>query len=816
MMMSQLAINRYRLGLSLLCILSLAALYCIVYSARIESGDSLRLLDVATSIVRHGDYGRDESLWFVQPVIIPPDAVYPLALDETVEYLPVALISLLYRLGDILPQVGYIHIVWFMNIILTAFSGSVLFWLLLLYGYSERTAVITTGLYGTATIVLPYSKTLFRETPVMVFLLLTLFCLECCRRQQKIHGRILWGLAAGVMAVAAVLTKDSAVMAFPALLCVLLPMPRPIAEQRWLRYALALMIVLSFVALIIVVYVEPIFNLIEPILIQIGFATTYTRVALHTYLFSVGGSLWGTSPILLLALPGFWLLWQQRQARLIIGILLLMVGYAIGHALLTDVHWFGGLSWPSRFMVPVVPFVMLAVAPTIDRLFSLPIMANASTKQFIKRSPLFLAVASLLLYSLWIQFNAVALPWTHYIDLLPAGVTQEWSDGLNRLEYLRWVLLPPSWERLGFDFAWTRANVPGWVPFYGVLALIWAGVVGTCLYYGRFLRWLRFFISVTVLIFLIGLYASLRQLYEQDGLYYADKTALHDVLNILETETQPGDVLLLANETYSKFMLNYHRLSYPRVLTLPYQPGERASEKEPVLVEAHNPIDLLSGDRAFLTPNILDHVAMHHDRVWLLAHNSPYLPWAVRPVERFLGQQHYLLRVFETGDPTVRLLEYSLIAAPNPYDFVSPEILTDLQFGESIQLEGYTLPQGNRYQAGDVLPVSFYWRSNLPLDRDYVIAWFITRADYTQPPLQGQDTMPYAGFAPTTTWQPNMPVWDNHALRLPPDIAPGEYRLWVLMYFNDATGLQRLPVTGTETLEGTIGVLPGVITIAAP
>lgn len=821
MMSFPLAINRYRIGLSLLCILSLAALYLIVYSARIESGDSLRLLDVATSLVRHGDYGRDESLWFVQPAIIPPDMEYPLATQEAVEYFPVAVVSLFYRLGDMLPGIGYIQVVWLLNICLTALSGGVFFWLALVYGYSERTALIAAWVYGAATIVLPYSKTLFRETPVMFFLLLALFCLACLRRSCLWRGRLLWGMGAIFAAVAAFLMKDSAVMAFPALLCLILPLPKIISHQPILRYLGGVLLLFLVAALIVIVYNETIFNaLAQTLFMPLGISTTYIRPALHTYLFSVGGSLWGTSPVLLLALPGLWWLWRHKQMRLIGCVLLAVIGYAAGHALLTDIHWFGGLSWPSRFMVPVVPIIMVAVLPVIDSLFS-PQSPSTNEKisakqRAVLRGFAWLIFAILLVYSLWIQFNAVALPWTHYLDLLPEGVPLEWSDGLNRLEFLRWVLLPGSWQTLGFDFAWTRAGVAGWLLFYGIFAFVWAFAAGICVWLRAWAHGIGGFIAITGLMFLLGLYGSLRQLYENDGLYYAQKTALHDVLHILEAEAQPGDVLLLADETYSKFMLNYNRLTSPRVITLPYQPGERASEKAPVLVEADNPVDLLSGDRAWLTPNVLDHVAMKHDRVWLLAHNGPYLPWAVRPVERFLSQQHYLLRVFETGDPTVRLLEYSLIAAPNPYDFLSPEVLTDLQFGESLRLEGYTLPKGIYYQAGDVLPISFYWRADAPLERDYVVAWFVTRADGTAPPIQGRDTPPYDGFAPTTTWQPGLPVWDNHALRLPSDLTAGEYRLWVTVYFYGDAGVERLPVTGAETLEGTIGVLPSVITITTP
>jgi hypothetical protein len=69
----------------------------------------------------------------------------------------------------------------------------------------------------------------------------------------------------------------------------------------------------------------------------------------------------------------------------------------------------------------------------------------------------------------------------------------------------------------------------------------------------------------------------------------------------------------------------------------------------------------------------------------------------------------------------------------------------------------------------------------------------------------------------TTLWLPEIPIWDNRALYLPAVLAPGEYRLWVILYSFDSEGtLQRLPVSGGEVIEGTIGVLPTELTIASP
>jgi hypothetical protein len=51
-------------------------------------------------------------------------------------------------------------------------------------------------------------------------------------------------------------------------------------------------------------------------------------------------------------------------------------------------------------------------------------------------------------------------------------------------------------------------------------------------------------------------------------------------------------------------------------------------------------------------------------------------------------------------------------------------------------------------------------------------------------------------------------------MRLPADLPAGDYRLWVLWYRWQSDGTTvRLPVTGAETREDTIGVLPTHITI---
>jgi hypothetical protein len=186
----------------------------------------------------------------------------------------------------------------------------------------------------------------------------------------------------------------------------------------------------------------------------------------------------------------------------------------------------------------------------------------------------------------------------------------------------------------------------------------------------------------------------------------------------------------------------------------------------------------------------------------------------VRPVERFMAAHFYPIREIVT-DPHVRLIEYSTLPAPDLFTFRGPEHTIDLVYGESLHLLGYDLPLGTQYQPGDLLPISLYWMADAPLAEDYTVAWFLRTSEGAEV-AQGWDTAPGGGFAETSGWQVNAPVWDHRAMYLPEDLAAGEYRLWVVVYRVDLDGnVHNLPVSGHETVEDFIGVLPAVITIEA-
>lgn len=798
MTVEALAPNRVQPGLFILLVVITTALYAITFSARVESGDSLRLFDAASSLVHFNDLRRDESLWQEPPQVNFRSGQSPFVPYELNEPLAPIAASFFYRLGLALPETGLLHAVWLMNVIVLALCVGLFFVIARALHYSTMVAFL--GAIGLAfcTAFWPYSKTLFREPLVALFLLFVVYCFLQLRDRSPLH-LIVSLLVAGICLCLAILTKNAAAFALPAFF-VLLVLPEQIRSlpfQGQLRRIFDSLLLLAFAVTLFLAFVVNL-NTALPTSVQANLPRDieFFQVALHSYLFSSGGSIWGTSPILLFAIVGIWRLRQAERWREIAFTILLLLGYAAGHALLTGVHWFGGLSWPPRFLLPTVPFVMLLTLPTIEQLLS------AS----IHRAWRILALL-LVSYSAAIQIIAVTSFTDAYVGLLPAASNGllEWLPGLNNPQYLRWVLLPQSWSGLGFDVAWIRAGLPLWIVVFAALAVI-AFFLAQRPLRGQHPHRLSWLLPV-ILCFCLAL--GLRQLNAYDPLVWTGQPALASVKQILETTAQDGEPLFLADPTYDEFVMNSLRSRSVRPVVLGFQPGEAVSESEPARLTSAYPHSLLEP----YAPRVIDQLATQHNRIWVLAHTTPFLSWSIRPLERYMATYYYPLTTNETGDPTVRLLSYDTTPAPTPFAMRLPEHSTALQFGDHIQLQGFTLPNGPLYAKGDHVPITFFWKTEQSLAENYVMAWFVVKADNAHPPIQGHDSMPVAGFVPTATWQTGELIYDNRALQLPASLPSGEYRIWVAIY-PAGNSAERLTVSGPEVIDATLGVLPISLEIA--
>ncbi len=325
----------------------LSSVYLITYNARIESGDTRRFFDAVSSFADYGDFDLDQSAWAFPPQDFDPHLSYPLQ-SADVEPLQVILASPLYLLARAIPGIGLVQTVYLFNLLVSAAAGCVLFLYGLALGYQERTAALTVLAFGVGTAIFPYTKTFFREPLVLLALLICGLLIERLRAGGYRSLPLLIGVALAVVAL--MLAKASALLALPALLVIALP------DFRLTRRALLLIGLIGLLAAGVFV----VLNMLPSFSVRYDLArlfapdsASYLLPALQAYLLSVGGSVWGTSPILLLALPGV-ILWLRDPRRVTrwrypVAIGLLVGAFAVGYAGLNGIHWFGGLSWPRAF-----------------------------------------------------------------------------------------------------------------------------------------------------------------------------------------------------------------------------------------------------------------------------------------------------------------------------------------------------------------------------------------------------------------------------------------------------------------------------------
>jgi len=415
--------------------------------------------------------------------------------------------------------------------------------------------------------------------------------------------------------------------------------------------------------------------------------------------------------------------------------------------------------------------------------------------------------ALLMIYSLWVQLSGVTLDWLVYPGLLPpeAHGLLEWGGGLNDLRYLRWVLIPQQWRTIPLDMAWAVIHAEGFMVAFAALAT----AAGVALVRALRRKAGRFVLILPLLVIVIGGIGE-HVLYANDPHYLATDNTLTAMLPILETQTNPSDVILLSSPRYEPFFMASGKLFHAgRVISLPMQPGEQPSPEQQPLVRSDNPMLLLTTD----TIQLIYNLAATRDRLWLLSDGGPDLPWSVRPVERFMASHYYPIGSPTQTGPITRLIEYSTISAPDMFAFRDPDHPTDLAFNEHIRLVGYDQPEAKDYHAGGVLVLTTAWETDAALSENATIGLYLRDANGNA--VAQVDAQPGAGFYPTSQWQVGGMVWDNRAIQLPDNLPTGTYQLWIKLYnFNADGSVHDLPVTSGAKMDDSIGILPVKIQVS--
>jgi hypothetical protein len=182
-----------------------------------------------------------------------------------------------------------------------------------------------------------------------------------------------------------------------------------------------------------------------------------------------------------------------------------------------------------------------------------------------------------------------------------------------------------------------------------------------------------------------------------------------------------------------------------------------------------------------------------NERVWFVSDT-------IRLPIYFRGDWQAVLRTqFEPVWAGDNALVYRTRADRQPLP-TEPEVLVQSQLGDSIQLMGYTLNPNRLETPQAELTVTLFWRAIGRPAADYTV--FLHLRDGHNGIVAQGDSQPLNGAYPTSQWQPGETVIDPLTLALPPDLAPGRYRLMTGLYRLET--LARLPVRPDSTGENAV------------
>lgn len=366
------ASHHTRLHPALLVSALLLAIYLLTFNALPVSDDEQLFLVLSQSLAERGQFTA-EPLYGNARIAGSSLSVEPL--------LPL-LGALVYRLLPLLPT-GNVTGLMLINLYLGALTGGLLTWLARRLSAPPLAAAFLGLGYGLGTLAWPYALTFYRDPTAAFFVTLALVGLAetFTPPRRTVLGPALAGPALALLGLtAAALTKLSALLIVPPLL--LLYLLHTVHQPPHRRQLVA--VILGVPVAIALLYFS-----LGALTGQYRFTLAYLRDLLTLLdlrptlfrdliaaLFSPGKGLLLYSPAVLLTLaapftPTFrqrWPLWVAALAHLFLTLTLQILLYP-------DVWW--TVSWGTRFLLPVLPGLLLAALPTLDWLSTRPRLALA-------------------------------------------------------------------------------------------------------------------------------------------------------------------------------------------------------------------------------------------------------------------------------------------------------------------------------------------------------------------------------------------------------------------------------------------------------
>lgn len=810
-----------RAGTALLLACFLILTYFLFFSGTVVSGDERFIIDTIDSIATRGSLLLNQTVY-----------ERPLQTSDVEPAQPLV-VAPLYWLAYQIPWVGNVHTIYLFSPIVTALTAVMLFYLALLLGYDDRVALIAAMGFGLTTFAWPYAKTLFREPFTMLLVVLVVYSIEQWRRlfteQDKRHW--LWFTAMLGVLVVALSSKEAVWMLLPTFALLALPsgFAIKVSQRQLIVVAVTAIVVVAGLAF----FLTNLDNLLNTDTARYDLLEQAQKLperipeswgGFSGFLFSPGRSVWVYAPIVILSLASPWLLplTRWRESWLMLATLVL---YALVYAALRGPVWYGGVGWGPRYMLPILPLLIVATLPGIKALFRY----NKWTQ---------LALSLLLVIGFVIQFGGATVRLSDYYDYMqsqtgfaawqgPGLWTFRWSQAIGSLLYIPLAqpdvvwMLPPNPDYMGI------AMLLGGLVIIGSL-LIWLQRTDS---FDWRLIGIAPVLTVGVIVY------GLARMYD-DFRYNGHRQDLHEVRVLLEAEATEDNIIFLNSPSYVEFFMNYYK-GESVWYSLPLSPGEQYSCEQPAEAATGLLSEKLHPTAHEMIASPVSGALKIQAPVYFLGDRAPFAPCATRPVEEYISR--YLFPVSAADyEVDIRLVRFLPIFAPNrsgTIDKLNYSTRVDARFGNSILLERYRLayygtsPEEIGYlqhiSPGDMLGVTLVWSAEAPIPADYTVGLFLI--DENGQVVMQQDRTPVNGFAPTSSWDgfdrvgnsqrfveyPKMSgrTYDNYGFILPEDMPSGSYDLVLVLY--QWPSLERLPIqdnngslVGDQVTLTTINIAP--------
>ncbi len=724
----------------------------------------------------------------------------------------------LIGLGHAIPDLNAVHIGLLTHAIVTAMTASLLFIWLLDLDFSPPTAMFTTLGYGLCTFAWVYARMFWESSLLALTFLIAVWSVYRVNNPIFLQYQELWLLLCGLAIAVSLTLRFEATLAFILIGLYL--------AARWRDGTAAgstsASRLTSHVSRL-VIYLAP------SLLVGLGLLyfnfirfgslseTGYTEeilfrepwVGAFGLLFSPGRGLFIYAPLLLLLFFGLRPAWSRLPRLYFWLIAALCLSYWLFYG--SWFAWGGAWGWGPRFLLPILPLLMVFVAEPIEEargrreagegasgrggdakraksalsIFSLHALRSTP---HVSRLTLYVLVA----LSLIINFLGIAVDFNeHFLRL-----------GSNDNFVFNWAAFPPvaHWYILQegwVDLIWLhpqeeRLEIEGWVLLPALLLVIVATVnlVGLCTSQIEIRNeklkkpFLFSYFLFFVLLAIVLTYLMMRGT-AQMGL--ADKQAQLDlpVLETLNTTTHSGDALLVPMPPFgdvqeiSTWLMAYLDRPLPTYAWIESEPRAiQPAERERVWQAVR-----LNSRQA---------VRAEAKRVWLferwLTQDDPPTPTAV-----YLNQVAFPVKEqwFERSG------KLTLYALPDEALPVSPTPL-NVPFQGGLTLVDFAV-MGNPTTPGDILKLRLTWQAaavndlvgqNLPVESIIVFAQLLNEATGEKVAQTDRLLVDLPDFKQSPLL-PGQTVQQGYGLQLPDDLPPGAYSLVIGLY--QASNSQRLP-----------------------